>query len=108
MQELCTKDKIWVGFQKWDIWDKGGTYRTLREGGGVLLYLSMVWRFRGDDPHSWDFQSDWIPILYLHTLRITPLSAEKIGLSPSHLDSEIFEPKVGIIFHQNVLFTEQI
>ncbi len=37
-------------------------------------------------------QSDW-----------PPLSAEKIGLSPSHLVPEILRPKVGLIFHQNVL-----
>ncbi len=33
-----------------------------------------------------------------------PLSAEKIGLSLSHLVPEILGPKVGLIFHQNVLF----
>ncbi len=32
-----------------------------------------------------------------------PLSAEKIGLSLSHLVSEILGPKVGLIFH-HVLF----
>ncbi len=32
------------------------------------------------------------------------LSAEKIGLSLSHLVPEIHGPKVGLIFHQNVLF----
>ncbi len=33
-----------------------------------------------------------------------PCSAEKIGLSLSHLVPEILVPKVGVIFHQNVLF----
>ncbi len=33
-----------------------------------------------------------------------PLSAEKIGFSLSHLVLEILGPKVGLIFHQNVLF----
>ncbi len=31
-------------------------------------------------------------------------SIEKIGLSLSHLVAEILGPKVGVIFHQNVLF----
>ncbi len=43
-------------------------------------------------------------ILYLNTIRLTPFSAEKISLSLSHLVPEILGPKVGIIFHQNVLF----
>ncbi len=64
----------------------------------------MVGRFRGDDPCFWGFQSDWVPILYLNTIRLTPLSAEKIGLSVSHLVPEILGPKVGLIFHQNVFF----
>ncbi len=38
-------------------------------------------------------QSDW-----------PPLSAEKIGLSLSHLVPEILGHKFGLIFHQNVLF----
>ncbi len=29
--------------------------------GWVLPYLSMVERFRSDDPHFCDFQSDWVP-----------------------------------------------
>ncbi len=33
-----------------------------------------------------------------------PLSAEKIGLSLSHLVPEILGPKFGLIFHQNILF----
>ncbi len=33
-----------------------------------------------------------------------PLYAEKIGLSLSHLVPEILGPKVGLSFHQNVLF----
>ncbi len=33
-----------------------------------------------------------------------PLSAEKFGLSLSHLVPEILGPKVSLIFHQNVLF----
>ncbi len=74
-----------------------------RGGGGVLTYLGMVERFRGDDPRFWDFLSDWVYILYLNTIWLTPFSAEKIGLSLSHLVPEILAPKVGVIFHQNVL-----
>ncbi len=68
--------------------------------GWVLPYLGMVGRFRSDDLHFWDFQSDWVPILYLNTIR---LSTEKIDLSLStslsHLVPEILGPKVGLIFH---------
>ncbi len=32
------------------------------------------------------------------------LSTDKIGLSISHLVPEILGPKVGLMFHQNVLF----
>ncbi len=60
----------------------------------------MVGRFCGDDPHFGDFQSDWVPFLYLNTIRLTPFSAENISLSLSHLVPEILRPKVGL-FHQN-------
>ncbi len=43
---------------------------------------------------SW---SDWPPL--------KSLSAEKIGLSLSHLVPEILGPKVALIFYQNVLFS---
>ncbi len=32
------------------------------------------------------------------------ISVEKIDLSLSHLVPEILRPKIGLIFHQNVLF----
>ncbi len=73
-------------------------------GGGGLTYLGMVERFHVYDPRFWDFRSDWVYVLYLNTIRLTPFSAEKIGLSLSHLVPEILGPKVGVIFHQNVLF----
>ncbi len=71
--------------------------------GGVLPYLEMVGRFRRDDPRFGDFnpigslfytssQSDW------------PLSAEKIGLSLSHLVPEILGPKIDLIIYKKVLF----
>ncbi len=41
------------------------------EGGGHFPYLGMVRRFRGDDPLFY-FQSDWVPILYLNTMRLNP------------------------------------
>ncbi len=73
--------------------------------GRVLLNLGMVGRFRGDDPRFWDFQSEWVPILCLSTFSDwCSLSAEKIGLSLSQLVPEILGPKIGKIFHQNVLF----
>ncbi len=50
----------------------------------------------------------WVPIgpyFMLHYVLIDPpLSAEKIGLSLSHLVPKISRPKVGLMFHQNVLF----
>ncbi len=46
-------------------------------GGGVLPYLGMEGMFCGDDPHFWDFQSDWVPILYLITIRLTPSFCRK-------------------------------
>ncbi len=76
-----------------------------RGGGGVLPYLCMVGRFCGDDPRFCDFQSDWVPILYLNTIRLTPsFSRKKICLSLSHLVPEILGPTVGLMFHHNVLF----
>ncbi len=35
---------------------------------------------------------------------LPPLSAKKIGLPLSHLVPEILRPKIGLLFHQNVLF----
>ncbi len=46
-------------------------------GEGVLTYLGMVERFRGDDPRLWDFHSDWVYMLYLNTIRLTPFSCRK-------------------------------
>ncbi len=65
----------------------------------------MVERFRGDDPCIGDFQSDWVPILYLNTIRLNPsFCRKKIVLSLLHLAPEILGPKVALIFHKNVLF----
>ncbi len=71
--------------------------------GWVFTYLGMVGRFLSDDPHFGDFQSDWVPILYSNTIRLTPSFCRKKGLSLSHLVPEILGPKVCLIFHQNVL-----
>ncbi len=73
-------------------------------GGGVLAYLGMLGRFRIDDPLLGDCQSDWVLILYHNTIRLTISFCRKICLFLSHLVSEILGPKVGLIFHQNVLF----
>ncbi len=66
--------------------------------------LGMRGMFHRDDLRLWDFQSDWVPILYASRIRLTPLSAEKIGVSLSHLVLEILAPTFGLIFQQNVLF----
>ncbi len=68
-------------------------------GGGVLLYLGMVGRFRSDDPLFCNFRSDWVPMLWLNQIRWPPLSAEKLSLSISHLVPEILGHKGGLIFH---------
>ncbi len=44
---------------------------------GLHPYLCMVGRFRGDDPRFGDFRSDWVPILYLSTIRLTPSFCRK-------------------------------
>ncbi len=67
-------------------------------------YSGMVRGFHDDDPHFGDFQSEWVPIYILTQSAWPTRSAEKIGLSLSHLVPEILGPKVGLIFHQNVLF----
>ncbi len=41
-------------------------------GGGGGGLGGMIRRFRSDDTHFGDFQSDWVPILYLNTIRLTP------------------------------------
>ncbi len=71
----------------------------------VGVGLLHTWRrFCGDDPHLFDFQSDWVPFLYFNIMRLTPLSAEKIGLSLSHLVLEMLGPKVGLIFHKKIYY----
>ncbi len=45
--------------------------------GGVLPYFVMVGRFCGDDPIFFNFQFDWVPILYLNTIRLTPSFCRK-------------------------------
>ncbi len=66
----------------------------------------MVGRFCGDDPYFGDFQSDWVPILYLNKTLINPFFLQKkIGLPLSHLVTEILGPKVDLILYQNVLFS---
>ncbi len=68
--------------------------------------MGMVGRFRSDDPRFRVFQSYWVPILYVNTIRLIPLSAEKIGFSLSHLVPEILGPKVGLIFYQMYFLTD--
>ncbi len=72
--------------------------------GWVLPYLGMVGRFRDDYPCIFYFKSDWSLFDASSRSDVPPLSVEKIGLSLSHLVPEILEPKVGLLFHQNILF----
>ncbi len=83
----------------------GGVPPTGGGGGGVLPYLGMVGRFCGDNPRFGDFQSVFGSLFHTSTQSDwPPLSAEKIGLSLSHLVPEILGTKVDVIVHQNVLF----
>ncbi len=41
-----------------------------------------------DDPHFWDFQSHWVPILYLTTIRLTAAIVQK--LTKAYLRTEAF------------------
>ncbi len=72
---------------------------SLGGGGGAVLFMVGT-------PISGYFQSNWVPILFLNSIGLTPglLSAEKISLSLSHLVPEILELKVGLIFQQKILF----
>ncbi len=45
--------------------------------GWVLPYLGMVVRVPGNDPHFGGDQSDWVPILYLHTIWLIPSFCRK-------------------------------
>ncbi len=68
------------------------------------LILGHGTRFRRDYPRFGDFQYNWVPILYLNTIRLTPSFCKKtIGLSLSHLGLETPGLKFDM-FHQNVLF----
>ncbi len=69
--------------------------------GGTPI-LGMIGRFHSDDPCYWDFQSEWVPILYLNIIFLQ----KKIGLSLSHVVPEILRPKVGLIFHKSVFFLQ--
>ncbi len=59
--------------------------------GRALPYFGMVGRFRDEDPFLFRF--------------FYSFSAEKIGLSLSHLVPEILGPKTGLICHQNILLS---
>ncbi len=66
---------------------------------GALTYLNMVGNFHSIDPCFWYFSIPSGPFLWTTRSYWPPLSAEKIGLSLSHLVPEIIWPKVGLIFH---------
>ncbi len=72
--------------------------------GWVLPYLGMVWRSAVMTPF-YRFPIRLGPYFISPHDPIDPLFLQKrIGLSLSHLVPEILGPKVGKIFHQNVLF----
>ncbi len=82
-------------------------------GGGMLPYLNMVGRLRGNDPRLFIylfifFQSDWVPILYLNTIQLIPSFCRKnrFVLNLSHLVPDILGPKVGLIFTKMYYLTD--
>ncbi len=68
--------------------------------GGVLPYLGMV---VGSEVMISVFEI-FVPIVYLNSIRLTPSFCRNISFSLSHLVPEILGPKIGHIFHKNVLF----
>ncbi len=86
----CTKRMLFFAYPSWNaIWFllkklpgvvTEWQYHWVRKrvgDGGVLPYLGMVGRFCGDDHHFWDFQSEWVPIIYLHIIWLTPSFCRK-------------------------------
>ncbi len=61
---------------------------------GVLPYLGMVGRFRGDDPHFMIVNVIWSLLYGATRSDWPPLSAEKISLCLSHLVPEILDIKL--------------
>ncbi len=90
LQILCAH--TWCNRRRW-------TKVSIIPGEGrVLPYLGMVGKLRGDDPQFWNFRSDWVPIICIIMIWLTP------SLSLSHLVPEICEPKFCIMFHKMLLF----
>ncbi len=73
-------------------------------GGGTIPYWNRGGNFRSIDPWFWHVPIPLGPFVCPTRSYWPPLSAEKIGLSLSHLVPEIIWPKVGLIFHKNLLF----
>ncbi len=65
----------------------------------VLPHMTMIRRFLGDDCRFWDFQSDWVPMLFLITIWLTPFFRRKKNQFVSITFSSR-NTKVGLIFHQ--------
>ncbi len=72
--------------------------------GRVLPYLGMVGRVRADDPHFWDFLSDWVPILCLIMIWLSPSFCRQNWLSLSHWVPEILGPTFFIIMYYLTVF----
>ncbi len=51
-----------------------------RGGGGG----GCTWAWQGGS-RFWDFQSDWVPILYLNTIRLTPSFCKKKSVCLYHI-----------------------
>ncbi len=51
-------------------------------GGGVLPYFG---RFCSDDPHFYDCQSDFVPIVWCNQIRLTPSFCRKKSVCVYHI-----------------------
>ncbi len=73
-----------------------------------MSWHSHIWTWWGTSAlltHVFDiFRSHWVPFLCPTRSYWPHFSAEKIGLSLSHLVPEVIWPKVGLKFHTNLSF----
>ncbi len=51
----------------------------------LLPYFFLVGRFHGDGPRFWDFQSSWVPFVWLTSILLTPSFCKKNQFSLYHI-----------------------
>ncbi len=103
MIQYCYSSDWWYQFS-WIMSDVWWHYRPL-EAYQVWGGYSHTWAWQGGStsltPIFEILLFDWVTVVWCDWL---PRFTDKFGLSLSHLVPEIFGSKVGVIFHQNVLF----